>query len=250
MKLKQILPIIISILIISSPKALATSNDFNTSLSVSNTIVPAGTTVVSTITVTNTDKDYGADVAISYDGQSISSYYLPAGQSEVITHNVLINETTNILYTVYASHGPDISKTKNTNAVIVYIEQPTTPTPTNTPIPAPTDTPTPAPEITTGIIAETTEQIDVFIADDNIGWGTLVARPDPPEEVFDNLFGKSLGSWLGINPAYAATENYTDTMREVHRIRRIIASLFVLLILAILTSITILVTKSAQNKSI
>jgi hypothetical protein len=99
-------------------------NDFTASLAVSDTSVPAGTTVTCSVTVKNTDPTYGCDVSVTTSGGSlIESYYLAAGATRVSTDYVTINSTKSIYYTVHASHGPDINKTKNTNTVTVTVEQ-------------------------------------------------------------------------------------------------------------------------------
>ena len=100
------------------------SNDFSAALSVSDTTVSAGTTVKCSIKITNTDPTYGADcVVYNKKGQTVASFYLGPSQSRTVTDSVLVKSTVSIYYSVYASHGPDISKTKNTNTVTVTVEQ-------------------------------------------------------------------------------------------------------------------------------
>lgn len=98
-------------------------NDFSTTLSVSDTTVTAGTTITCTISVTNTDSTYGCDVSVTTSGGSlIDSYYLAPSATRVSTDYVTINSSQSIYYTVHASHGPDINKTRNTNTVNVTVE--------------------------------------------------------------------------------------------------------------------------------
>jgi|GEM_PF-3608451 len=252
MRFSKILLLIIGILIVNiygTLEAMAASNDFSAILSVSDTHVIASTTVVSTITVTNLDNTYGADIAISYKGSSIASFYLGAGKSKSVNHSVQINATTDIVYTIYASHGPDISKTKNTNTVRVYVEQPATPTPTHTPgptpkptkIPTPTHTiiPTPATTPVSSEVIDSTSTNTVEIEyinsaqDSRTGWGEPINRPVSPKEVLDDLFKISMSDWLGIN----VDDIDAHTYQETYRIRRIILGISMLLVLSILVLI-------------
>jgi len=208
------------------------SNDFTANLSVSDTLVTAGTTVTCTITVTNTDTTYGADVAISYNGQVIDSYYLNAGKSEISTHNITINKTTDVYYTVYASHGPDISKTKNTNTVTVYVESPATATPTHTPSVESAETITPTPSIAEEIAPDVTPYIET---DDDLGWGAPIKIENSPTRVMDNLFKESFGDWLGANQEILGDYKYIYTMRKIISaiILLIVLSLIVFIIVAV-----------------
>jgi len=259
MKFRKILLLIIGILIVNifgTLEAMAASNDFTAALSVSDTHVTAGTTVVSTITVTNLDNTYGADITISYKGKSIASFYLGAGKSKSVNHSVQIKVTTDIVYTVYASHGPDISKTKNTNTVRVYVEQPATPMPTHTPKPtevptptptqtvAPTFTPTHEPDEVASVVPTSAVEIDYISSshDSKTGWGEPIDRPETSKEVLDDLFKISMSEWLGIN-----AQNDSITSKETYRLRRLILGISILLVLSILVLI-IAITAVTKRK--
>jgi len=101
--------------------AAAGENDFTAVLSVSATeVTPPNTVVWTYITITNTDPTYGCDVSVSTPGGlSITTFYLESGASRVVNHVEDVTETRDIYYVVTAYHGPDISKTKNTNTVRV-----------------------------------------------------------------------------------------------------------------------------------
>lgn len=246
MKLKKLLIAIGIIILLTIPlRVSAASNDFTATLSVSDTHVTSGTTITGTIIITNTDNTYGADVAVSYGAQVISSFYLSAGQTKTIYHNVTISKTTDVYYTVHASHGPDISESKDTNTVTVYVVQPSTatPKPTNTA----TFTPNITPEITVTPYVTQEEADDIrednqgnlgLSTDENTGWGTPILQPKKEQEVFDNLFRENIIKWLGLN-----SDKVNNVTKEVYNIRRLLTTVFLLIIVVIAVFIIILIRR-------
>ncbi len=128
MKTKRYALVLLAVFVISMvfpTMALAEkgSNDFTTGLSIPDTTVEAGETFSTIVSVKNLDPTYGCDVTITTSsGEWKASFYLAAGQSQSETIMRSIQHTTDIYYVVTASHGPDISKTKNTSTKTVYVE--------------------------------------------------------------------------------------------------------------------------------
>ncbi len=284
MKSNKILSILIASLFIalSFPlNAFAADNEFTAQLSVSPTQVATGSTVTSTITVTNKDTTYGADISVSYEGQHIKSFYLAPGQQSSFEHNIIINENTNIYYTVNASHGPDISNTKQTNTVSVSIIQPSTPTPTPTAVITNTHTPSPTPTATATSTATPTATLtatptllpedsftpepsqsadsnDNETIDDKTGWSAFISLPQPTMKVFSGLYGTNILKWLGINNDTvnivdeSTSELSPSTLNLIERIYNIRRLLFAVLSLVLLSSIIIsiiLIIKPAKKNN-
>ncbi|MCK5128258.1 MAG: hypothetical protein KAQ68_00285 [Clostridiales bacterium] len=270
---KKLLILIISIFIaLSFPmNATAADNEFTATLQVSPTTVSAGATVTSTILVTNLDTTYGADVNIFYNGGYITSFYLGAGKQHVINHNIVINEDTNVFYTVNASHGPDIHNTELTNTVHVVIFEPTTPTPeqsvtTDTPTDIPTPTPTatiniPVTPTATLVAPEATgidEPSNIVLSDDTKGWGAFVTAPHQPMQVFGSLYGTNLFAWLGINKDTKDISDDTSSIsyineqnanNKVYSIRRwLFAMMSLMIILSVILSV-ILIKKYVKKSN-
>lgn len=227
-KIKLIISILFSIILFITPANIKADNDndFTAQLSVSDTIVTSGETITCTITVENTDTTYGADISISYNGQYIDSYYLNAGQTETTTHNITVYKTTDVNYTVYASHGPDISKTKNTNTVTVQVIEPATNTfaPTHTPyVETETITPTPTAVITELVTPEVTLHIE---PDENLGWGKPIKFETNSLRIMDNVLKESPADWLGIGQ-----ENKGE-YKNIYTMRKIIAGIAALIVLS------------------